>query len=91
MSKTLVAQIKGNKIVGKILDMLKSMSQLPKVSLINQDRIRQTSPPTTCLKQGDVFSTILLNIYINDLPGDYLKIIDLQILTMRYHILMTPK
>ena len=54
--------------IGKILDISKSMYKSPKVSLIHQDKISQTFLTTIDLKQGDVLSTILFNIYINDLP-----------------------
>ena len=62
----LVAQIRG--LIGKILDIIKSMYKSPNVSLIHQDKISQTFLTTIGLKQGDVLSTILFNIYINDLP-----------------------
>ena len=38
-------------------------------SLIHQDKISQTFLTTIGLKQGDVLSTTLFNIYVNDLPG----------------------
>ena len=44
------------------------MYKFLKVSLIHQDEINQTFLTTIGLKQGDVLSTILFNIYINDLP-----------------------
>ena len=78
MPKMLVAQIRG--LIGKILDIIKSMYKSPNVSLIHQDKISQTFLTTIGLKQGDVLSTILFNIYINDCPGDYLKTADIQIL-----------
>ena len=49
--------------------MIESMYKLPKTSLIHQDKISQTFLTTIGLKEGDVLSTILFNIYINDLPG----------------------
>ena len=55
-------------LIGKIIDMIKSMYKSPKVSLIHQDKISQTFLPTIVLKQGDVLRTILFNICINDLP-----------------------
>ena len=57
-------------MIGKILAVIKSS----KVSLIHQDKISQTFLTTIDLKQGDVLSTILFNIYINDLPGQFLEL-----------------
>ena len=62
----LVAQIRG--LIGKILDIIKSMYKPPNVSLIHQDKISQTFLTTIGLKQSDVLRAILFNIYINDLP-----------------------
>ena len=36
-------------------------------------KISQTFPTNTGLKQGDVLSTFLFNIYINHLPGELLE------------------
>ena len=62
---SLLAQIRG----------IKSIFKYTRVSLIHQYKIRpsQTFPKNICLKQGHVFSTILFNIYINDLHGLLLK------------------
>ena len=60
-------------LIGKILDMIKSMYKSPNVSLIHHDKISQTFLATIGLKQGDVPSTILFNIYINDLPRRLLE------------------
>ena len=49
------------------------MYKSPKVSLIHQDKISQTFLKTISLKQGDVLSTILFNIFINDLPWRLLE------------------
>ena len=43
------------------------MYKLPKVFLLHQGKISQTFLANTGLKQEDVLSTILFNIYINDL------------------------
>ena len=51
------------------------MCKSPKVSFVHQDKISQTFLTTIGLKQGDIFNTILLNFYINDLPG-HLKTAD---------------
>ena len=60
-------------LIGKILDIIKSMYKSPKVFLIHQDYISQNFLTTIDLKQGDVLSTILFNIYINDLPRPLLE------------------
>ena len=44
-----------------------------KVSLIHQDKISKTFLTTIGLKQGDILSAILFNIYINDLPRSLLE------------------
>ena len=53
--------------MGEILDVIKSMCKFPKVSLIHQNKISQIFPTTIGLKQGEVLSTILCNIYVNDM------------------------
>ena len=60
-------------MIGKILDIIKSMYKSPKVSLIHQDKISQTFLTTIGLKQGDVLCTTLFNIFINDLPRRLLE------------------
>ena len=60
-------------LIGKIIYIIKSMYKSPKVSLIHQDEISQTFLKTIGLKQGDVLSTILFNIFINDLPWQLLE------------------
>ena len=60
-------------MIGKILDLIESLCKWRKVSIIQQDKISQTFLTTISLKQGDVLSTILFNIYINDLPRRLLE------------------
>ena len=60
-------------MIGKILDIVKSMYKLSEASLIHQDKISQTFLTTIGQKQGDVLSTILFNIHINELPGQFLE------------------
>ena len=55
-------------LIWKILDIIKSKYRSPKVSLIYQDKLSQTFLTTIDLKQGDVLSTILFSIYINEVP-----------------------
>ena len=57
-------------LIGKILDIIKSIYKSPKVSIIHQGKVNQTFLTNIGLKQGDVLSTILFStiIYINDLP-----------------------
>ena len=71
--KRLLHRLEKIGLIGKILNMIKSMYKLPKVSLIHQDKVSQTFLATIGLKQGDVLSTILFNIYINDLPWRLLE------------------
>ena len=49
------------------------MYKSPKISLIHQDEISPTFLKTIDLKQGDVLSTILFNIYKTDLPVRWLE------------------
>ena len=71
--KRLLYRLEKIGLIGKILDIIKSMYKSPKASLIHQDKISRTFLTTTGLKQGDVLSTILFNIYINDLPRRLLE------------------
>ena len=49
------------------------MYKSSEASLIHQDKISQTFLTTIGQKQGDVHSTILFNIHINELPGQFLE------------------
>ena len=49
------------------------MYKSSKVCLIYQDDISQTFPTKIGLKQGNVFNTILFNIYKNDSPRRLLQ------------------
>ena len=60
-------------MIGKILDIVKSMYKSSEASLIHQDKISETFLTTIGQKQGDVLSTILFNIHINELPGQFLE------------------
>ena len=73
--KRLLKRLEEIGVIGKILDIIKSMYKSRKVSLIHQDKICQTFLTTIGLKQGDVLSKILFNI-----SGDCLKTVDLPIL-----------
>lgn len=52
-----------------MLDKIKLMYKSAMVSLVHQDKISQTLLTIIALKQGDLLSRIIFNIYINDLPG----------------------
>ena len=71
--KRLLYRLEEIVLIEKILDIIKSICKSPEVSLIHQDKISQTFLTTISLKQGDVLSTILLNIYINDLSRRLLE------------------
>ena len=64
----LLYRLKERGLIRKILDIIKSMYKSPKISLIHQVEISPTFIKTIDLKQGDVLSTILFNIYKTDLP-----------------------
>ena len=61
------------RLIGEKLDIIKLMYKSPKVSLMHQDKISQTFRTTIGLKQSDVLSLILFNIYINDSPRQLLE------------------
>ena len=67
--KRMLHRLKEIGLIGKILDIIKSMCKSPNIYLIHQDKISQTFVTTIVLKQGDVFITTLFNIYVNDLLG----------------------
>ena len=61
------------RLFGKILDIIKSMYKSPKGSHIHQDKISLTFLTKIGQKRGDVLSTILFNILINDLSGQLVE------------------
>ena len=71
--KRLLHRLEEKGLIGKMLDITKSMYKSRRVSLIHQDKISQTFLTTIGVKQGDILSTILFNIYINDLPRQILE------------------
>ena len=66
--KRFLRKLKEIGLLGKTPDIIKSMYKPPKVSLIHQVKIGRTFPTKIALKQSDLFSIILSNIYITDLP-----------------------
>ena len=71
------------RLCGKILDIIKSMYKSPcgftlkrvrdMTRTYSQDKISLTFPTKIGQKRGDVLSTILFNILINDLSGQLLE------------------
>ena len=71
--KRLLYRLEEIGLIAKILDIIKLMYKSPKVSVIHQDKISQTFLIPIGLKQSDILSIILCNIYINDWPRRLLK------------------
>jgi hypothetical protein len=71
--KALLHKIKKLGITGKIFDIIKSIYDTTTYSvIINGGKITPKSSSSRGIKQGDTLSTLLFNIYINDLP-EYLS------------------
>ena len=66
--KRLAEKLKQIGINGRMLKTIETMYISPKLSLICNDKITETFESKIGLKQGDVLSTLLFNIFINDLP-----------------------
>ena len=59
-------------LTGNILEIIKTTCATPKVSVLYEGKISQSFSTKIELKQSDVLSTLLFNLYINDLP-DFLN------------------
>ena len=67
--KALIDKIHKLGINGKFLLMIKSIYDTTTNSIIYKDYIGETFTSNTGVKQGDTLSTILFNLYINDIPN----------------------
>ena len=45
------------------------MYELPSASLMYKDKSTKSFPTTRGLKNGDILSTVLFNLYIDDIPS----------------------
>ena len=68
----LIYKLKVFGLTGNILEIIKTMYATPKVSLLYEGKFSQSFSTKIKLKQGDVLSTLLFNLYINNLP-DFLN------------------
>ena len=68
----LIYKLKEFGLTSSILEIIKTMYATPKVSLLYEEKFSQSFSTKIGLKQGDVLSTLLFNLYINDLP-DFLN------------------
>ena len=59
-------------LTGNILEIIKTIYETPKVSVLYEGKISQSFSTKIGLKQSDVLSTLLFKLYINDLP-DFLN------------------
>ena len=66
--KALIDKLYKLGINGKFLQMIKSIYETTTNSLIYKDSIGEKFTSNTGVKQGDTLSTILFNLYINDIP-----------------------
>ena len=64
----LIYKLKEIGLKGKILDIITAMYKSPRASLYYKGKISEPFDTTIGLKQGDPLSTLLFNLYINDLP-----------------------
>ena len=70
--KGLLHKIRKLGIVGKMFDIIKSIYEKTTYSIIINGKLTSKSSSTKGIKQGDTLSTLLFNIYLNDLP-EYLS------------------
>ena len=64
----LIYKLKEFGLTSSILEIIKTMYATPKVSLLYEEKFSQSFSTKIGLKQGDVLSTLLFNVYTNDLP-----------------------
>ena len=70
--KGLLHQIRKLGIAGKMCDIIKSIYEKTTYSIIINSKLTPKSSSTKGIKQCDTLSTLLFNIYLNDLP-EYLS------------------
>jgi len=71
--KRLILKLKEIGLSGKILRTIEVMYSSPKLSLVSRGHLSEPFEATVGLKQGDVLSTLLFNLFINDLPKELSK------------------
>ena len=70
--KGLLHKIRKLGIAGKMFDIIKSIYEKTSYSIIINGKLTPKSSSTKGMQQGDTLSTLLFNIYLNDLP-EYLS------------------